>query len=189
LVIFYVIFCRYFTLSALQIRYGLPDTRKASSLTNSYDSLSCIGYRIFYILPFLLELKVILDWCFTKTSLDVFQWLELAQVHSEFYFYKCSNTSYFKRPWGEQIKKFEKYLCGCFCIGLIMFFLAGPFLFFSNLSAIAKPNLITDAELEFGIKIVDGNSGNSFDFKLFESMTPLNLDTMQPSEFNLKGYG
>ena len=69
-----------------------------------------------------------------------------------------------------------------------MFFLAGPFLFFSNLSAIAKPNLITDAELEFGIKIVEGNSWNSFDFKLFESMSPLNLDTMQPSEFNLKGY-
>jgi hypothetical protein len=71
LIIFYLIFCRYFTLSALQIRYGLPDFRKGSSLMAKFDLAHSLRYRVFYLLPFLLELKTVLDWCFTKTSLDI----------------------------------------------------------------------------------------------------------------------
>ena len=38
-------------------------------------------------IPFLQELKVIMDWTFIKTSLDLFQWFKLEDIH--FYLY-CS---------------------------------------------------------------------------------------------------
>jgi hypothetical protein len=72
LILFYMIFCWYFMLSALQIRYGYPDFKEPSSLTSKDGTVPVLLYRVFYILPFMLELKTILDWCFQKTSLDLF---------------------------------------------------------------------------------------------------------------------
>lgn len=82
LIFFYIIFCQYFRLSALQIRYGYADWKEPSSLTSTYGVFPWLGNMIFYSLPFLLELKTVLDWCFTKTSMDVFQWLELAEINN-----------------------------------------------------------------------------------------------------------
>jgi len=64
-------FCYYFMLSALQIRYGLPDFKRGSSLMVHKDTLHFVLYLIYYYLPFLLELKTVLDWTFTKTSMDL----------------------------------------------------------------------------------------------------------------------
>ena len=36
-----------------------------------YSILQLVVYNI----PFLLELKTVLDWCFTKTALDTMEWL------------------------------------------------------------------------------------------------------------------
>jgi hypothetical protein len=44
-----------------------------------YDTPHFIIYLLYYNIPFMMELKTILDWCFTKTSMDMFQWLQLAQ--------------------------------------------------------------------------------------------------------------
>jgi hypothetical protein len=65
------------------------------------------------------------------------------------------NRITFYKPLGEKIGLFEKCFCGCFCLNLILFFLVGPFLFFSNLSSFSDENLIYDAALEFSIKIND----------------------------------
>lgn len=72
LIIFYMIFCVYFWLSALQIRDGYPDFKDPSSLTRSYGLGPYLKNMIFYNLPLMMEFKTILDWCFTKTSLDIF---------------------------------------------------------------------------------------------------------------------
>lgn len=106
-------------------------------------------------MPFLLELKTILDWCFTKTALDLDQWLQLAQINFEMFHAKCVNKSYFGKKFGEAIDKVEKWICGCFCLSVILFFLVGPFLMFSNLSFIADENLVTDQSMSFTIKIED----------------------------------
>jgi hypothetical protein len=71
------------------------------------------------------------------------------------FFYKVGNQDYFTRQMGQQIEKFEKWLCGCFCLVTILFFLAGPFLMFSNLSVIAKENLVTGASMDFGMNVYD----------------------------------
>jgi len=66
----------------MQIRFGLPDWREPSSLTSTLTDLRQNLNLIYYNLPFLVELKTTLDWCFTKTTLDIFQWLELAEINN-----------------------------------------------------------------------------------------------------------
>lgn len=59
-------------LSALQIRYGLPDIMKVSSLTVDYSLFTKMKWLIYYNTPFLLELKSVIDWSFSVTALDMY---------------------------------------------------------------------------------------------------------------------
>jgi hypothetical protein len=153
LIFFYVIFCIYFTLSAIQIRYGLPDYRAGSSLMKERNNLYRYTWLIYYNIPFLMELKTILDWCFTKTALDLMEWLQVAQFNSEMFLANISGYYTYKKKFGDKIAVAEKWICGCLCVGIIMFFLIGPFLMFSNLSFIASYNMATEASVSLGIKI------------------------------------
>ena len=151
LIVFYLIFCLYFMFSALQIRQGYPDWKEPSSLTSKVDAFHMNGNLIFYSLPFMLELKTILDWCFTKTSLDIFQWLELAEINHAMFNAKNSNPPYYARKLGTKISAGEKRFCGCFCISVMLFFLVGPFLFFSDLRYIADSNPVNDAKISLTV--------------------------------------
>lgn len=77
---FYLLWCIYFALSAYQIKVGLPEIRKGSFLVDSFNVYSSSIYRAYLAIPFIFELRSIIDWTFTKTALDVFQWIKLAQV-------------------------------------------------------------------------------------------------------------
>ena len=75
---FYLLFCIYFSLCAGQIKYGLPELKKGGFMLGSYDPASKATYQTWYYTPFLFELRTIIDWTFTSTSLDVFQSISLA---------------------------------------------------------------------------------------------------------------
>jgi hypothetical protein len=62
----------YFIFSALQIKYGLPEMRKGSFMMHDYNVFNKAVFKIYLAIPFLLELKTISDWTFTKTALDIF---------------------------------------------------------------------------------------------------------------------
>lgn len=53
-------------------------------------------YRIYLLIPFLLELRTIMDWIFTDTSLGLSSWLQLEDVYSNVYLLKCSR-------WAEKV--------------------------------------------------------------------------------------
>ena len=80
LVVFYCLCCIYFAVSAYQMRVGLPEVRKGSFLVNNFNSIPSYVYRAYLAIPFIFELRSIIDWTFTTTALDVFQWIKLAQI-------------------------------------------------------------------------------------------------------------
>jgi len=193
LMIFYVIFCIYFMYSAVQIRHGYPDWKNPSSLTANDNFLSLNLNLIFYNLPFLVELKTVLDWCFTKTSLDIFQWLELSEINVAMYNAYNGNKSYYERKLGERITGFEKRLCGCICTSIMLFFLVGPFLFFSNLRFIANFNPVNDLKIDFSMHITHVNNTNTnlnqkYEFKLFSTDSPMIMYQMKKEEFDSYNY-
>jgi hypothetical protein len=171
--------------SALQIRYGYPDWKDPSSLTSTYGLFPWLGNMIFYSLPFLLELKTVLDWCFTKTSLDVFQWLELGEINNQMFNATNGNPGLYKRKLGTRVSSFEKRLCGSICVSVMLFFLVGPFLFFSNLRYIASDNPVLDATLGVKITITDNRMDipEVYEYPLYYTETPLSIYQMSENFF------
>ena len=54
------------------MRVGLPEVRKGSFLVDSFNPASSLIYRGYLAIPFIFELRSIIDWTFTATALDVF---------------------------------------------------------------------------------------------------------------------
>ena len=74
-------------------------------MMGSYASLNRNMFNIFMNVPFLFELRVFIDWTVTKTALDVFQWIKLAQIQNDLYKSKSLNKQYADKPLGEKINK------------------------------------------------------------------------------------
>jgi hypothetical protein len=72
LIVFYILYALYFWVSALQIKYGVPEMKKGNFMMNNYSIVNKMGLQVFMAVPFLFELKTFVDWTFTKTALDVF---------------------------------------------------------------------------------------------------------------------
>lgn len=58
-------------------------------MMNSYSIVNKLALQVFMAVPFLFELKTFVDWTFTKTALDVFQWFILTGTHAELFVAKC----------------------------------------------------------------------------------------------------
>jgi len=97
--LFYVLFILYFFFSSLQIKYGLTEMRGKGFLMNRARNFPN-GWLIkgYFMIPFLIELKTITDWTFTKSSLGLFSWLRLANAHKIIFCAKCSNIKKLNRP-------------------------------------------------------------------------------------------
>ncbi|KAM7253702.1 hypothetical protein ACFE04_031384 [Oxalis oulophora] len=65
-------------LQAIQFRYGIPhkSTLYRQFLTSEISRINYIGYRLYRALPFLYELRCVLDWSCTTTSLTMYDWLK-----------------------------------------------------------------------------------------------------------------
>lgn len=67
-------------LQAIQIRYGIPlqSTLYRQFLTSEVSRTKYLGYRLYRALPFLYELRCVLDWSCTATSLTMYDWLKVS---------------------------------------------------------------------------------------------------------------
>ncbi|PHU22199.1 Piezo-type mechanosensitive ion channel -like protein [Capsicum chinense] len=107
-------------LQAIQIRYGVPhkSTLYRQFLTSKVSQINYLGYRLYRALPFLYELRCVLDWSCTRTSLTMYDWLKLEDINASLYLVKCDavlNRATHKQ--GEKQTKMTK-----FCNGICLFF-------------------------------------------------------------------
>jgi hypothetical protein len=70
---FYWCWILYFMMSARQLRHGLPISKVASSVTTRMDEIGMLGAQIYVAIPFAIEIRCLLDFAFSKTALDNFQ--------------------------------------------------------------------------------------------------------------------
>lgn len=71
--ILYIILVFYLIASANQIALGFPIMKKASSTMQYYNDLGLVIAQVYYNIPFMAEIRCLLDFTFSKTSLDIFQ--------------------------------------------------------------------------------------------------------------------
>lgn len=97
-------------------------------------------------------------------------------------------NTYILHKLGDKVHWLEKCICGCFCVGLILFFLVGPFLMFSDLSYIASENLVTGLTTTFDVTITNLNNSEAYAFNLYKTSNPLNIALFLEDEFYLNKY-
>jgi hypothetical protein len=110
------------------------------------------------------------------------------EINTEMFFFKNGNKAFFERKLGTRISRFEKCLCGCFCLGTILFFLVGPFFMFSNLSVIADQNLVIDAQMEFTLKLHDLALQETYEFPIFQTDSPVSMKSISERDYEKRGY-
>ncbi|PON52884.1 Piezo family [Trema orientale] len=147
------------SLQAIQIRYGIPhkSTLYRQFLTSEISQINYLGYRLYRALPFLYELRCVLDWSCTTTSLTMYDWLKLEDIHASLYLVKCDailNRAQHKH--GEKQTKLTK----C-CNGICLFFILicviwAPMLMYSSGNPTNIANPIKDASVQVDIKTVIG---------------------------------
>lgn len=150
---FYFLWCVYFALSAYQIKAGLPEIRKGSFLVDQYNVYSSSIYRAYLAIPFIFELRSIIDWTFTKTALSVFQWIKLAQVQADMYVAKCVNKDYMRHKLGKARPFWEKLTIGCTLTIFVLTLIVGPIILFSSLNPVAATDPTTGGKLSVEIQV------------------------------------
>ncbi|KAI7983245.1 hypothetical protein LOK49_LG15G00399 [Camellia lanceoleosa] len=146
-------------LQAIQIRYGVPHKRTLyrQFLTSKVSRVNYIGYRLYRALPFLYELRCVLDWSCTTTSLTMYDWLKLEDINASLYLVKCDtilNRASHKQ--GEKQTKMTK-----FCNGICLFFILiciiwAPMLMYSSGNPTNIANPVKDASFQLDIKTSGG---------------------------------
>lgn len=146
-------------LQAIQIRYGMPhkSTLYRQFLTSKVSRVNYLGYRLYRALPFLYELRCVLDWSCTTTSLTMYDWLKLEDINASLYLVKCDNVlnrAHHKQ--GEKQTKMTK-----FCNGICLFFILicviwAPMLMYSSGNPTNIANPIKDASVQIDIKSTGG---------------------------------
>lgn len=88
---FYFLFLIYFLLSSFQLKFGYDNLKMRNSLLRNSSYIASLCVKTISAIPFLQELKVIMDWTFMKTSLDLFQWFKLDDIS---YLLYCAKIDY-----------------------------------------------------------------------------------------------
>ena len=76
----------------MSIKFSIECKTNTKVRTSTFHS-----FRFSYLLiPFLLELRTIMDWIFTDTALGLSSWLQLEDIYSDIYLLKCAR-------WAEKV--------------------------------------------------------------------------------------
>jgi hypothetical protein len=95
-----------------------------------------------------------MDWSFSKSSLKLFEWIKLEDLHFQFYFAKIDAIDVIKkRKMAQKIKRYSLILMGWLFFIFLLVLIFVPMVLFSDLNPISKINPIKNAHIRVGILI------------------------------------
>ncbi|XP_074646694.1 piezo-type mechanosensitive ion channel component 1-like isoform X3 [Tubulanus polymorphus] len=145
--------CIYFALSAYQIRCGYPTRILGNILTQSYSLLNKLLFKGFLAIPFILEIRMLMDWMWTDTCLDLLSWMQMEDIFNSLFVVKCERVleDKFPTPSGYRRTSLIKWLVGGLQLILILFIIWFPLLLFSFSNTISSPFPPTDCTVQISI--------------------------------------
>ncbi|TNV87609.1 hypothetical protein FGO68_gene11570 [Halteria grandinella] len=182
LVLMYLLWVYYFIQSALQIRHGYPQAPFKAPFIRDTSLLTVWAFRVYKAMPFLWEMKVIIDWTVTSTCLDLFQWFKLDDAFNYLYQCQVQNNDRASRREYSQRPMWEKFFQGfCFAFALILVILA-PILLFSGINPIMVNNPVLTGELQIALSL--NENGSTYDMVktqafMIEGLNQTEVDGLQ----------
>ncbi|XP_043336503.1 piezo-type mechanosensitive ion channel component 2-like [Cervus canadensis] len=148
----YLVKCIYFGLSAYQIRHGYPNWILGNCLTKNFSLVNLILFKGFRVVPFLLELRAVIDWMWTNTSLSLSNWTCLEDLYANIFIMKCHQESEKKypQPPGRPQKRAVKYGLGGIATFALVFLMWFPLVFMSLVKTVGG---VTNQPLQVSVKI------------------------------------
>ncbi|XP_036328319.1 piezo-type mechanosensitive ion channel component isoform X2 [Rhagoletis pomonella] len=142
-IIFYIIKCFYILLSSYQIKCGYPKRILGNFLTKGFSLVNMVAFKVYMAIPFLYELRTILDWVCTDSTMTLFDWLKMEDIFADIYFIKCSRQMETDFPAIRATKKpiLTKLLMGGLFIIAIVIALWGPLCIFALGNAVGQSNI------------------------------------------------
>ncbi|XP_026835115.1 piezo-type mechanosensitive ion channel component isoform X4 [Drosophila erecta] len=142
-IIFYVIKCFYMLLSSYQIKSGYPKRILGNFFTKGFSMVNMIAFKVYMQIPFLYELRTILDWVCIDSTMTIFDWLKMEDIFSNIYLIRCTRQSETDFPAMRAQKKasLSKLLMGGTVVLLIVICIWGPLCLFALGNAVGTPNV------------------------------------------------
>lgn len=154
LIVFFILKCIYWWISALQISDGYPPNIQTRYITSSYGKFHQILFSIYLFIPFLFELRSLLDWSVFDTTLNFNQWMKLEDIYRNLYQIKCEEIADSSAPPEAEYEKksfFSKNLLGFIVfIGLILI-IWFPLFLLSAANPTNQPNLVVSCKFEISV--------------------------------------
>ena len=187
ILIFYFFYIIYFIGSGLQIKYGFYDMKRKSVLKSKNNSIGGGIYNGYKNVPFLYEIKLGIDWTFTSTCLDLFQWNKFESVYDILYTTNCAMNGVNSKLVGQQIGKVLKVgMGGVLSFGLI-FVLVGPLMLFSSLNPTNKLNNLTSADLKLELSFTYSTKLQK-NYTIFQNSKPESIESISNEDIYRFNY-
>ncbi|KAL0119117.1 hypothetical protein PUN28_009604 [Cardiocondyla obscurior] len=151
--IWYMVKCFYLLLAAYQLRQGYPTRILGNFLCKKYSVVNYVLFKGFMLVPFLFELRSVMDWIWTDTSMTIMDWFKMEDIFASIYQLKCMRgvESDFPQPRGEKKKQMSKYFVGGSVLLLIIGLIWFPLLLFALGSTVGWSNLPYDVSMKVRI--------------------------------------
>uniref|UniRef100_A0A673BLE2 Uncharacterized protein n=1 Tax=Sphaeramia orbicularis TaxID=375764 RepID=A0A673BLE2_9TELE len=172
------------------IRCGYPTRVLGNFLTKSYNYVNLFLFQGFRLVPFLTELRAVMDWVWTDTSLSLSSWICVEDIYAHIFILKCWRESEkrYPQPRGQKKKKVVKYGMGGMIVVLLICIVWFPLLFMSLVKSVAG---VVNAPLDVSFEITLAGFQPIFTMsaqqKQLHNVTPEEYHTFEALQW-LEGY-
>ncbi|XP_076644282.1 piezo type mechanosensitive ion channel component isoform X4 [Halictus rubicundus] len=151
--IWYMVKCFYLLLAAYQLRQGYPTRILGNFLCKKYSIVNYVLFKGFMVVPFLFELRAVMDWIWTDTSMTIMDWFKMEDIFASIYQIKCMRglETDFPQPRGVKKKQMSKYMVGGGALFLIIGLIWFPLLLFALGGTVGDSNLPYDVSMKIRI--------------------------------------